>query len=92
VDLERVRNIAAAWKEDAAESDGTVEHNVAQCLNFLESEFPAFPDSDKAAVAWFASQLLAYLGTVAVSTIGATLDTSAEAYAVTTVKLLGWDE
>lgn len=92
MDLDAVKRCKAIYDSGTDEAKLVLGNYRDQCLHFLEKDLPAIPEADRAAVAWYLSEVFQMLRTASVARVNDLLENSATGYALAAVSLLGWDK
>jgi len=91
MDLNRAARVKGHYDAAPPEDKAVIDEQVRVVLEALERELPALPETDRAAAAWLLAEVVATLLQTPAEELPDILFNSAIAYAVASVKLLGWD-
>jgi hypothetical protein len=92
MNLEGVARVKAAYDNMDDEQREDIRALSDKSHEFIEKNFPALCTSDRAAIAWFTSELTTALLSIPISRISDVIKDTAAAYALTTVDLMGWND
>lgn len=90
MDLKRAAHAKKSFEQESEEAQGALAGFMLEVQGFIDKELPCLPDGDKAAVAWYVSELIAGIMNARVGDLAELLANSASGYALAAVKYLGW--